>query len=440
MKNLSAFQLAILIVFIGLLLVGVLIFAGILPGFRAPQGGTGGEVMMWGTIPRSVISDLLNEFNDQHKSEFTLVYQEKDPTMIEKDFLTAKADNRAPDLLLAPHEIFFTQRNRLLSIPADTYPPRVFLDTYPDAGRLFFRSEGTLALPLLIDPLVFYYNRDLLTTAGLPTVPKTWTEFIAKTSPLTVFDERRNIIQSAIALGDYRNLGHMKDIVAMLLMQAGNPIFDNAGVRPTPLLNESFGFTLKPTAAVLDFYSQFADPSRLNYSWNRSLPEAKQSFIRGQSAFYLGPASEFPEITRANPHLVFDVAIPPQKDGSAKLTFARTIGVAVVRDRPKTAVAWGAAQALAAAPTVGKLAQLTGLPPARSDLLARGTTDPAQTIFYQAAIIGRNWFDFDPPRTKAIFEQMVDNVITGRLPSVQAAAQANKALEDLINDDYGPAQ
>lgn len=437
MKNLSTFQLAILVIFVGLLLVGVLIFAGILPGFRAPQGGIGGEVLMWGTIPRALISDLLNEFNDRHKNEFTLVYQEKDLTIIENDFLTAKADNRAPDLLLAPHEIFLAQRGRLLPIPPDSYAPRAFLDAYPEAGRLFLRADGTLALPLLIDPLVLYYNRDLLANAGLPAVPKTWTEFISKTASLTVFDERRNIIQSAIALGDYRNVSRMKDILGMLMLQAGNPIFGNTSARPAPLLDESFGFTLKPAAAVLDFYSQFADPARPNYSWNRSLPEAKQSFIRGQSAFYLGLAGEFNEISRANPHLAFDVAVSPQKDGGARLTFARTIGVAVVRDRPKIAVAWSAAQALSDAATVEELARLTGLPPARSDLLARGTTDPVQTIFYQSAIIGRNWFDFDPPRTRAIFERMVDSVLTGRLPSASAVAAANKSLEDLVTDTYG---
>jgi ABC-type glycerol-3-phosphate transport system substrate-binding protein len=444
MKNLSTFQLAILVICIGLLLIGVLIFAGILPGFRAPQGGTGGEVTLWGTIPRATIADLLNDFNSQHKNEFTLIYQEKDPRTIETDFLTAKADNRAPDLLLASHEILLTQRDRLLPIPADTYAPRTFLDTYPDAGRLFLQPAGVLALPLLLDPIVLYYNRDLLTTAGLPTVPKTWTEFREKVLPLTIFDAGRNITQSAIALGDYRNIPHMKDILAMLLFQAGNPILDQAGPKPRPLLNETFGFTVRPAAGVLDFYSQFADPARPNYSWNRSLPLAKQSFIRGQSAFYLGLASEFGEITRANPRLVFDVAIPPQKDAGmlasptgGRITFACTYGIAVVRDRPKIATAWVTAQAFASAPTVKQLATLTALPPARRDLLATAPTDPTQTIFYQAAIIGRNWFDFAPARTEAIFERLVDSVSTGRLPSVQAVSEANTALENLIKETYG---
>ena len=111
--------------------------------------------------------------------------------------------------------------------------------------------------------------------------------------------------------------------------------------------------------------------------------------------------------------------------------------MAVVRDRPKIVVAWSAAQALASAGVVGKLSQLTGLPPARSDLLSRGATDPTMSVFYQAAIIGRNWFDFDSARTKTIFEQMVNSVLTGRSSSVQAASEANKALEDLVTDTYG---
>ena len=437
MKNLSTFQLAILVICIGLLLIGVLIFAGILPGFRAPTGGTGGEVTLWSTIPRATIADLLNEFNDQHKNQFTLIYQEKDPRTIEQDFLTAKADNRAPDLLLAPQEILLTQRDRLLPIPADTYPTRTFLDTYPDAGYLFLQPNGALALPLLVDPLVLYYNRDLLTSAGLPTVPKTWTEFKEKVLPLTTFDAGRNITQSAIALGDYRNIPHMKDILAMLLFQPGKPIFDQTGARPRPLLNETFTFIVRPAAGVLDFYSQFADPARPNYSWNRSLPLAKQSFIRGESAFYLGPASEFGEITRANPRLVFDVAIPPQKNSETRITFARTYAIAVVRDRPKIATAWTVAQALTEPISVERWAAASGLAPARRDLLGSAPTDPAQAVFYQAAIIGRNWFDFAPARTEAIFERLVDSVLTGRLPSVQAVSEANTALENLVKEFYG---
>lgn len=437
MKNLSTFHLAILVIFIGLLLIGVLIFAGILPGFRAPTGGIGGEVTVWGTIPRSLLAEMLGQFNDQHKNEFTLIYQEKNPQTIEREFVEAKADNRAPDLLLATHEILLAERDRLLSVPADTYAPRDFLDTYPEAGRIFLRPEGTLALPLVIDPLLLYYNRDILTNAGLPTVPKTWSEFRTKVLPLTTFDQSRNITQSAIALGDYRNIPRMKDILSMLLIQARNPILDVTGVSPRSLLNETFGYTLRPTATVLDFYTQFADPARPNYTWNRSLPEAKQSFIRGQSAYYLGGASEWSEIKRANPRLTFDLALPPQKEADDRITFARVYGVGIVQGSTKVATAWNAMQALASAPTVERLAEVTGLSPARSDLLDRGTTDPVLTVFYQGAISGRNWFDFDQAKTKLIFEKMVDSVLTGRLPSVSASMEANTALESLIKETYG---
>ena len=109
----------------------------------------------------------------------------------------------------------------------------------------------------------------------------------------------------------------------------------------------------------------------------------------------------------------------------------------MVRDRPKIATAWVTAQAFASAPTATRLAEATALPPARRDLLASAPTDPTQTIFYQAAIIGRNWFDFAPARTEAIFERLVDSVSTGRLPSVQAVSEANTALENLIKEFYG---
>ncbi len=46
----SIFQI-VLLIFLGLVFgVGVLIFAGILPGFRAQQAGQEVNVLLWGTV------------------------------------------------------------------------------------------------------------------------------------------------------------------------------------------------------------------------------------------------------------------------------------------------------------------------------------------------------------------------------------------------------
>ena len=54
----NGFQLTLVGIFIFLLVLGVLIFSGILPGFRAPQGGIGGTVTWWGTLPSATLGPV----------------------------------------------------------------------------------------------------------------------------------------------------------------------------------------------------------------------------------------------------------------------------------------------------------------------------------------------------------------------------------------------
>jgi len=439
MKNLSAFQLVIIGLFLLFLVVGTLIFAGILPGFRPPAGGAAGELVVWGPVPEIAMRPIIDQFNKDYKDYFTLRYEEKASAIFEREFVEAKADNRAPDLLFLPHELAFTQRARLAPLPPDFFSLRQFRDTFIDAGELLTDETGVLALPLVVDPLVMYYNKSLLAEAGLPAAPRTWTEFKVKSIALTILDSRRNITRSAAALGETRNIAHGKDLLAMLFLQAGNPILVRSGDGYGSALNQSFGTALKPAVAVLDFYTQFADPARPSYSWNRSLPEARQAFIRGQTVFYFGYASEYSTITRENPHLAFDAASVPQAEETnwPKLVLGRLLSLAAVRGGSRAAAAGQAAAAFAGPKSVSALAEALFLPPARRDLLERGPENPVMTLFYRAAILARAWPDPDPAGTKKIFETMIESVVTGRLRSNEAVAEGDRQLQALLETIYG---
>ena len=439
MKNLSAFQIVLISLFILFLLVGTLIFAGVLPGYRQTPGGAAGELVLWGTVPQSILQPILEQFNKDYKNYFTLRYEEKTGATLETEFVEAKADNRAPDLLLLPHDLGLTQRTRLTPLPPDFFPLRQFQDTFIDAGGLMIGDEGILALPLAVDPLIMYYNKNLLAEAGWPAPPRAWSEFVSKTANLTTFDDRRNILQSAVALGETKNIIHAKDLLAMLLLQAGNPIISQSNQTYVSALNQNFNTILKPAVAVLDFYTQFADPARPNYSWNRSLPEARPAFSRSQTIFYFGYASEYASIANENPHLTFDVTLPPQptETNQPKLILGRLLSVAAVRGGPKTNAAMAAAAAFSNAAPAGALAQALFLPPARRDLLAAAPAEPALALFYRAALLTRAWLDPDPPATKKIFDTMVESVVTGRLRSVEAVAAADRELSALLQRIYG---
>jgi len=435
MKKLSIFQIGLIGVFLLFSIIGTLIFSGILPGFRSAPGGAAGELVIWGAVPASVMQPIIEQSNKDYQNYFTLTYVEKVSSSFEREFVEALADRQAPDLLILPQELALSQTSRLAVFPEETLTIRQYQDTFIDAGSFFITDRGPVALPLLLDPLVLYYNRSILNEAGLAIVPKTWTDFREATrlnvpNPLTLLDERHNITRSAVALGETVNIPHSEDILALLLLQTGNQIIAPSGGGWRSELNGQLGYTVRPAVAALDLYTQFSNSSNLNYAWNRSLPAARTAFTRGQSAFYFGFASEYQGIRRESPHLAFDVALVPQRqlDEGPRLTLTRILAIAVVNGGDKTAAALSAAAALTAPQVVDTLSGRLFLPPARRDLLAERSVDPIMDVLKASAFIGKAWFDPHPLASKQIFDGMVESVTTGRLRSSEAVAEADREL------------
>ncbi len=428
----SNFQIALVLVFIVLLLVGVLIFAGVLPGFRGNSGGVVGSVTMWGPLPSSALDGVVTEFNRAYQGQVTLAYTAKDPARYESELLEALASLAGPDLFLLPDDWVVRHADKILPAPyTKEFSLRQIGDDYIEQTGLFLRSSGLLAFPLYLDPLVLYYNKDLLSAAGLVAPPTTWTKLKLDAEVLTNRDERRNILQSAVALGQFANINSAKAVLEALLFQAGDPIVRVDGGTPRVVLKETFGFASPPAARVVDFFNQFSNPSSATYTWNRSLPEALTAFASGRLAYYFGPASDLEKIRVRNPHLAFDVALLPQKDDGPKITSGRLMGVAVSQQTRGAAAALFAAAALARPEFAGELVGRLSLPPARRDLLSAGTADPILDVFYRSALISRGWLDPNPSQSTLIFRDMIESVSTGRLPATEAVAAAHDQLASL---------
>ncbi|MBI2100134.1 MAG: extracellular solute-binding protein [Candidatus Vogelbacteria bacterium] len=427
------FQIAVIVAAIALLLIGVLIFAGILPGFRPSPGGAGGQVTLWGTLDSEAIRPALDEFGRDHKSEFTLVYKQKDARTFEADLVDALAANKGPDLVILPSDLIVKQSDKLLTLPYQSYSLRQFKDTFATIGQLYLTSDGIIGFPLYIDPLVIYNNQDLLTNAKLAKVPATWNELQAVVGSLSKVDLQKNISQSMIALGQFNNIANAKDILAALIMQAGNPITarDEAGVLKA-VLKERSGLPTPPAAEALAFFNRFSDPSNVLYSWNSALPEARSAFLPGTLAFYIGYASDWPKLKKQNPQLNLGVELLPQRVGGTSLTFGRVSAAAALKNSGNPNTALLAAQRLSEAPFVKALSEAIGLPPARKDLLAANHPDPAMSVFYQSAIISRGWLDPDPAKSQEIFRNLASNAQTGRLETSAAVTRASDELQTLI--------
>jgi ABC-type glycerol-3-phosphate transport system substrate-binding protein len=432
----SSFQTIIIIVFCLAFVVAVAIFSGIFSsnankGSNTPQG----QVKVWGTLDLSQMQQYIDEINGENLG-YSLEYTEHAPEYLIADITNALADNNPPDLVIFPSELLYQLRTRLYPIPYTAFTERTFRDTYIDGAQVYLSKNGTMAIPLFVDPLVVYYNKNLLAGASFVVPPKTWTD-LAKTVPLfTKRDARGNVTQSAIGLGESQNITHFSDILSTLFMQTGSSIvsYDAGTDRYAATLNSTQMVGEESAAAqAVTFYTSFSNPTSAGYSWNRSLPSSLSMFLSGRSAFYLGRAGELFTIQQQNPNLNFDVQDMFEPDGAIRpVTFGSFTAVGIMKAAPNPTAAYAAAGAIARSKDADFLSKLFALPPARRDLLQVAQQNPYVSVFFRSALAAFPWPDPNPQATQTAFRDMITNITSGKTDAESAINEANRDIQSSL--------
>jgi multiple sugar transport system substrate-binding protein len=334
-------------------------------------------------------------------------------------------------MFFLPDDLVFHYANKIFTIPYASYPMAAFKSVFAGAGEVFASSKGILAFPMSIDPLVMYYNRGILDASGVVYPPSTWEDLVSLVPKLTQKDNSNKIIKSAVALGQFSNIAHAKDILATLFMQAGNPIIREENGAFVPVLDGAVGNYNLPS--ILKFYTDFADPNSLAYSWNKSFPNSSDAFSANNVALYFGYASELEPLVNRNPNQNFFAAGLPQiKNSSFKSTKARVTGLAISSFSKNFNTAFTAASLMATGQFAAKFAAALGAAPARRDLLAEAPADAYSPVFYKSALYARSWLDPSPSDTDAIFGGMVTSVLSNSLSVDEAIKDANAKLQLLL--------
>ena len=428
MKN---FQTIILIVFIVAAVFGILVFSGAIPLGNSDTPGALGSVTLWGTIKSELIFSALEEFNTANPA-FSVKYDQKSPETFDQDLLEALAVGRGPDLFLLPDNLAYHYQNKILAIPYESFSVASFKKSFAGAGEVFLTSRGILALPLFIDPLVMYYNRSILDANAIASPPAYWDEVLSVVPVLTKKDQANIISRSALALGQFANVAHAKDILTALFMQIGNPIVvEENGVFLSALNENTYKYNLPN---VLKFYTSFADPLASVYSWNRSFAGSNNAFSSENLAFYFGFGSELKSLVNKNPNQNFLPAPFPQlRDAKFKLTSARVVGLAISRSSKNLSTAALASNRLANSDFARKLAMALLVAPARRDLLSAPPADAYSSVFYSSALFARSWLDPSPKDTDNIFRTLTERVLSNSLSPDQALSDADTKMNLLLN-------
>ena len=430
MKKLSMFQLSLLVTFGSLAIAGVLIFSLAIGG---NQGNSIGSVKIWGTLDPAAFAVVLRQAAENNAQLSQVTYEKKDPATFEAELTDALASGTGPDLFLLRQDYALKDAGKTSLIPFSALSKAQFENTFVEAASPFIAPGGIIAVPIFVDPLILYWNKDMLASAGYAQPPRYWDELFEIAQKVTKRDDSGTIIKSAVALGEYKNVTNAKDILATLILQAGGGItaYDATG-RLTPALAPRVGAATQSTASALRFYTEFSDPSKNDYSWSRSLPESQRVFAAGDVGLYVGYASEAAFITRTNPNLNFGLAPIPQIRSTANtLSTAHVWGLAASRAGANPSAAITAAFLLVSADTGGALSSALGIPSARRDILNKKTQGNDE-FFNKQAIVAYSWADPDPEKTAEVFRAMIENTTSGAMLVAEAVQRADQELAQIL--------
>jgi len=112
-----------------------------------------------------------------------------------------------------------------------------------------------------------------------------------------------------------------------------------------------------PASSALQFYTEFANPSKTIYSWNRGLASSQNAFVAGDLAMLSWSLERLRDDSQPQPQPALrGRAGAPNRGGGTKSTFGQMTGVAVSRSSPNQKGALAVALKLTSQQGIGALA------------------------------------------------------------------------------------
>lgn len=391
-----------------------------------------GPVLIWGTLPKAGIESALATLSPSEPNLKNVTYVEKDPSTLANDLATAIATGASPDLVLASQEELYSLAKFITPIPYSSLPASTYQNAFVSEARIFTAPNGSgyYGVPFLIDPLVLFSNRTILSSNGVARPPATWEALTGLVPSVAELTPSRQITRGLIALGTYSNVDNARGILSTLFLQTSVPVsvFSTTGSLVGDL-GASVDRGVPPGEAVVNFYTQFADPSKVSYTWNASLLDSEQMFLSGNLALYLGYASRARYLRVANPNLDFTVtAVPQPATASVKTVYGRIYAFMTSRGAKNASGAFSIAALLSNVPEQVAASTATGLAPVLLSQLATAPTDPVAAVSYSEALYAAGWLSPSADTTDQIFSGMITNVISGRSTIDAALSIAEQSL------------
>ncbi|MEK7665523.1 MAG: extracellular solute-binding protein [Patescibacteria group bacterium] len=300
-------------------------------------------------------------------------------------------------------------------------------DTAPE-DRIF-------GLPMALDTIALYWNKDLFNAAGIAEAPDTWDEFQEAVIALTKVDKDGNIVQSGVGMGTSENVERASDLLALLMLQNGTEMISSNGRDVTFDKVPSAGVKgVLPGLDATRFYTDFANPTKEVYTWNADQPNSFDAFANGTSAMFFGYAYNLPLLRTTAPKINFAISQVPQIDGGRQANFANYFVMVVSKDSKKSDWAWDFIQYISADEEQNaKYLDSADKPPALRSLISTQLEDEDLSAFASEVLTARSWYHGnDIVAAEEALLELVDTILAGSIEPVDAIELSAQKVEQTL--------
>jgi multiple sugar transport system substrate-binding protein len=397
--------------------------------------------------------DIITKYQELHPF-IKIDYKKLRYTEYEAELLNAMAEDRGPDIFSIQNTWMEKYQTKIAPMPESTtmvYPTiqgsikkevvnilkttkslsiKELSDNFVDVVSYdVVLSDGKIyGLPLSVDTLAMFYNKDLFNNAGISQAPQYWNkEFLQDVKKLTKQDPKKGLIQSGAALGGASNINRYSDIISVLMLQNGS-VMENEWKQilfnkiPTFAKDTNYN----PGLEALRFYTDFSNQGKESYSWNEEMPNSLEMFISGNLAIMFGYSFDLPTIKARAPKLNFSVAKLPQIEGTppTNINFANYWVEVVSKKSPHANEAWDFIQFITKEEQVKSYLEKTKRPTALRSLVEKQKGDNNIGVFADQVLTAKSWYKGkNAIAAEEALKEMIESVVKN----------TNEKLQNILN-------
>ena len=388
------------------------------------------ELEIWGLFDDiSIYSPIINEYQKVHP-EVSVSYKKAIFDDYETNLINAIASGKGPDIFYFNNNWVYKHRDKISPIKAQNVPSDRFIQsTIGD----FIQKGLVYGVPLNVDNLALFYNKDLFALQGLSNPPRTWDQFTDYAQVLTKFSSDGNIIRSGASMGTFDNINRAADILLTLMMQNRVNVFDittgKVAINKTILSKDG---EVNPSEDALRFYTDFANSEKKIYTWNDGFNYSIDAFTSGEVAMMFNYAYNISLIEERAPYLNFGISQVPSQYKNSPITHSNYWALSVSRNSLNPETAWDFINFLTAEENYLKYFEKARVIPAQQKFINIKKTDQLLRPFIDQLIYSKTPYILDQSKVERILKQTINAVTSGALTAKKALEQAEDRLDLII--------